>query len=428
MPTSRTLLAVAATALVALATGCAQAPLPDAPAGDTSPGGPAPVSTSATPTPSPTVAAPEPQALKAAGDAWLADQRAKAPGARFIGTSDVIASGNGVFGVRLSAERVLATDAVITSHTLYGDGSAVWTGADLVSDRALAARAIVDAALTRRARPAATLADPAVRDTLFQDVSFDTNGDLLVVAPTGLLAPYQGTRFTVRVPAAAIEALLTGPGRRVREASGVTLTRPAQDRPVDCADARCVALTWDDGPGPDTARLLDSLQAAGARGTFFWLGPQAAKHSDEVRRAASLGVVGNHGWSHAQLNKLSRDGQARDVQRGAAAFAAAGAPAPTLLRPPYGAFNGTTRTLGVPLVIWDVDTLDWFTKDRQAVVDAVLTQVTPGSIVLMHDIHAPTVDAAPAILEGLARRGYTTVTVPELMGAEPAAGAVITRR
>lgn len=197
---------------------------------------------------------------------------------------------------------------------------------------------------------------------------------------------------------------------------------------VNCAVAKCVALTFDDGPGRHTGRLLDSLKASNTKATFFVLGQATTTRPALVRLAAQEGhVVASHGWDHRQFTRLGAAAQRDQIRRTASAIVRAGAPAPTLFRPPYGAYNATTRALGVPLVLWNVDPLDWKYRSAPTVTRKVLAQVRPGSIVLLHDIHGSTVDAVPGIISQLKARGYTLVTVPELLGS-PQPGRVYSRR
>ena len=87
----------------------------------------------------------------------------------------------------------------------------------------------------------------------------------------------------------------------------------------------------------------------------------------------------------------------------------------TLLRPPYGAYNSTVAAnAGMPLILWSIDTLDWKTRNAQNTIQVVMNEVRDGSIVLMHDIHSPSVDAAEVLIPRLIQAGYQLVTVSEL--------------
>ena len=101
---------------------------------------------------------------------------------------------------------------------------------------------------------------------------------------------------------------------------------------------------------------------------------------------------------------------------------------PTVFRPPYGSYNATTRkVVGAPMILWDVDTLDWKTRSTDATVASAVGDARAGSIVLMHDIHAPTLDAVPRVVAGLRERGFTLVTVSQLLGPQEP-GSVSSRR
>lgn len=193
---------------------------------------------------------------------------------------------------------------------------------------------------------------------------------------------------------------------------------PYQGETVDCTRAKCVALTFDDGPGPHTARLLDHLARARVRATFFVVGAQAEANAALLRRiVAERHELGNHTWSHARLTGLPAEGVRREVQRTQQAVHRCTGVRPRLFRPPYAVTDArVARAAGLPQIMWSVDPMDWRAADPERTVRAVLRDVHPGAIVLLHDTHAPTVAAVPQILARLERRGYRFVTVSELFG------------
>lgn len=186
--------------------------------------------------------------------------------------------------------------------------------------------------------------------------------------------------------------------------------------PVDCSVVKCVALTFDDGPGPYTGRLLDELRAADVRATFFLLGQNVAGHRRLVRRMVrEKHEVGNHSWSHPDLTTLPSGEVRAQVLRTQRAVEEAAGVAPVLFRPPYGAIDArVARTVGMPMILWSVDSLDWLHRDVRRNIVVGVRRPRSGGIVLFHDIHRPSVAAVPTILEGLKRRGFTFVTVSEL--------------
>lgn len=177
-----------------------------------------------------------------------------------------------------------------------------------------------------------------------------------------------------------------------------------------------VALTFDDGPSSFTDRLLDCLEANNAKATFFMVGKEIASFPDEVKRMEKLGCeLGNHTYDHTDLTSLSPEdmsAQIAGVDEELLSLTGHGA---TVLRPPYGAINDSVRsTVGTPMILWSIDTLDWETQDAQATVDTALSQVQDGSIILMHDIFSTSVDAAELLVPKLIEQGYQLVTVHEL--------------
>src|SRR5699024_3041678 len=169
-----------------------------------------------------------------------------------------------------------------------------------------------------------------------------------------------------QIAAAAAEELafagLPAP-QAVPARTGKSITFPGEDG-VDCQVEKCIALTFDDGPAPGTNRLLDILAAGEASSSFSLIGSQMPSSPEVVQRMVSDGhIVGNHTWSHPQLPQQSREAVRTQIERTTQAIVEAGAPAPALFRPPYGALSNKVRKevagLGYATVLWDVDTLDW---------------------------------------------------------------------
>ena len=190
------------------------------------------------------------------------------------------------------------------------------------------------------------------------------------------------------------------------------------------------ALTFDDGPDPETTpALLDLLARHGAKATFFLIGRRVARHPGLVARIAAEGhAIGNHSWDHPALPGLSHAQVMDQLRRTTAAItAAAGAP-PRLMRPPYGDQSPgsrlAARRLGLQVVAWSVVGADWSDDDGATVAARVLDGLHPGAIVLLHDTLAswsaerfrdrePTLAAVEAVLA--ARPDWRFVTVPELL-------------
>lgn len=191
------------------------------------------------------------------------------------------------------------------------------------------------------------------------------------------------------------------------------------------ADAKLIALTFDDGPGKNTTpRLLDELKKRGAKATFFVVGSNAKKYPDLIRRMAEEGhAIGNHSYSHQNLVKADEATMKEQILRCAELIQTITGHMPTLLRPPGGNFDDRLQTYaketGLSLVNWTVDTRDWKTRDKEAILAAAFQTGTygiqDGAIVLMHDVYESTVDAAVEMMDRLQEQGYILVTVPELL-------------
>lgn len=180
-----------------------------------------------------------------------------------------------------------------------------------------------------------------------------------------------------------------------------------------------VALTFDDGPGKYTDRLLDCLKKNNAKATFFMVGSSVPGYKATVKKMADMGCeLGNHSYSHAYLTGLSGSGIASEVSRTSTNIKKAAGRGPTLFRLPYGAGASDSRVLsalGLPSIYWSIDTRDWAnTGNPDHTVKEVLNNVKSGDIVLMHDIHYSSVVAAERIIPELKKRGYQLVTVSQL--------------
>lgn len=181
-----------------------------------------------------------------------------------------------------------------------------------------------------------------------------------------------------------------------------------------------VALTYDDGPGKYTDKLLDCLEENNAKATFFMLGENAERYPDIVKRIYDSGMeLGNHTYDHKMLPTLSSEEISDEIGKTNSIIEnAAGVPADSL-RPPGGSFNESVQELaGMPIIKWSLDTKDWKTKNADATYQKTMDNVQDGSVVLMHDIHESSVEASLRLIPELVEKGYKLVTVQELAKAK----------
>lgn len=201
--------------------------------------------------------------------------------------------------------------------------------------------------------------------------------------------------------------------------AGVTFSRVSVREPY-------VAMTFDDGPHPrNTPRLLDMLRDRNIKATFYVIGRNVDLYPALTRRIVAEGhEIGNHTYTHGNLTKMSDAKVREEMIKGRNSIAKAVGVQPRTMRPPYGALFQRQRAMihaefGYPTILWSVDPRDWQRPGPSVVTSRILSGTTPGAIILAHDLHAPTVDAMPATLDGLLRKGYKFVTVSQLLAIKP---------
>ena len=181
------------------------------------------------------------------------------------------------------------------------------------------------------------------------------------------------------------------------------------------------ALTFDDGPDIRyTPLLLDGLKERNVRVSFFLLGEKVEQYPELVERMQKEGhLVGNHTYHHVQLNKLNETKAREEILKTNNLIYETAGVYPLYLRPPFGAWKKNLE-LCVEMfpVFWDIDTLDWKTRNAKNTINVVMNEVKDGSIILMHDIFKESVDAAEVFIPQLIQEGYQLVTVSELAAAK----------
>lgn len=205
--------------------------------------------------------------------------------------------------------------------------------------------------------------------------------------------------------------------------SGITFTRVN-------VPGNYIAITFDDGPHPqNTPRLLDMLRARNIKATFFVIGRNVDLYPQVVRSTVAEGhEIANHSYTHRLLSKLSDSEIRQDLARCRDAVSRAAGYSMRVMRPPYGGLQPRQRVLvhsefGYPTILWSVDPLDWKRPGAGVVTSRILRGASSGGIVLSHDLHSQTVDAMPATLDGLLRRGFRFVTVSQLIAMQSVAAA-----
>ncbi|KXL52031.1 peptidoglycan-N-acetylmuramic acid deacetylase PdaC [Anaerotignum neopropionicum] len=241
-------------------------------------------------------------------------------------------------------------------------------------------------------------------------------------------------RVDLFIPYSELAGLLNGVGIEAPPVVEKDEAQPIQpvtkpEREID-PNKPMVALTFDDGPNPiQTGRILDALEENGVVATFFDLGKLVEAYPETVQRELALGCeVGSHSYSHKNFNTLSAKAIAEDVAKTAEAFRKTTGAEPTLFRPPYGNCNDFVKAnIPLSMVTWSVDTLDWKSKNADAIMNVIRSEGSlDGKVILMHGIYETSAAATERLIPYLLERGYQLVTVSEILeykhGVQPENG------
>ena len=291
-----------------------------------------------------------------------------------------------------------------------------------------AARNNIKETIKQRQQAELDLNETITQETLSNFVITDGGNSIAWPIGQASLLPSAYGEMTIKVPIDAVAKYLQNPTARKLanipkppEPKPAPKPAPAVPAPAPTTGNKVIALTFDDGPGPYTAHLLDVLDQYGAKATFFLIGSKVSSQANVVRSIHARGhQLGNHSWSHPELPKLPVDQIAGEIDRTNDAIKQATGVTPAILRPPYGAVNGVVleqlRLRGMSSILWSVDTRDWADRNSDIICSRAVAGARPGAIILMHDIHQTSVGAVPCILSALKQQGYSFVTVQGLLG------------
>lgn len=179
-----------------------------------------------------------------------------------------------------------------------------------------------------------------------------------------------------------------------------------------------VALTFDDGPSKKyTPLLLKGLKARNIHASFFLMGKNIEENKDIVKQMHDDGhLIGNHTYDHVLLNKIPAEKAREEIEKTNNIIFEITGVYPSYIRPPFGAWrNNMELSVTMFPVFWDVDTLDWKSRNVNSILDIVRNHVHDGSIILMHDEYETSVEAALKIIDLLTEKGYDFVTVDQLL-------------
>lgn len=189
--------------------------------------------------------------------------------------------------------------------------------------------------------------------------------------------------------------------------------------PTILNDDKKVALTFDDGPNNTSSlQILNTLKKYNIKATFFMLGTMVDNYPDVVKKIHEAGHdIGNHTYDHKDLTKLDEASIKQEIDSTNQKIEKLTGEKPTLLRPPYGAYNDRVTKVepNMTIALWNIDTLDWKTHNPTAILGEVKKELQPHSIVLMHDIHQDSADSLENVIKFLKSQDYTFVLAKDLI-------------
>jgi peptidoglycan/xylan/chitin deacetylase (PgdA/CDA1 family) len=193
---------------------------------------------------------------------------------------------------------------------------------------------------------------------------------------------------------------------------------------VKTAD-RWIALSFDDGPGEPTARVLDILKEEGAEATFFCIGKKIPGNEDLMKRITSEGhLIGNHSFSHhTWFDLFSSRRMLTDIMEMNRLTKDVTGLSPKFFRPPYGVTNPNLKKAvmkgGFISIGWSVRSYDTMIKNRQRLLNKILSALKPGAIVLLHDTSETTVAILPELLKAIRNKGFQVVRLDKMINLNP---------
>lgn len=197
-----------------------------------------------------------------------------------------------------------------------------------------------------------------------------------------------------------------------------TTTAKKSDKPLKNKEnnSKVIAFTFDDGPSKYTTEIMDILDEYGAKATFFEVGYNIKNRKDVVLEVVERGFeVGNHTTDHSNLNKLKKEKVISKIYDNNETFKEITGQEFKLLRPPYGNCKTSVKELiDVPIIIWNVDSRDWESRNTEKIVELVKKETEPGDIVLFHDLYPTTKEAIKILVPYFYEQGYQIVGVSEL--------------
>ena len=255
----------------------------------------------------------------------------------------------------------------------------------------------------------------SAQDENYKHFYFDAEGLNIIFPPSKITN--LDNQIKINIPWSNINVLLKEEYRNKDNLNEEEIIIPDTRDIEKYRDTKLIAFTFDDGPNEETTKiLLDNLNKYDAKVTFFVLGSRAKSNKEIIKRAYQEGNdIASHTYSHKELTRLKDKKIIKEVEKTNEIIKDTIGVEPIYLRPPYGSINDHIKTLtNMHIVCWNVDSLDWKTKNRKKIKKKIVSHAKDGSIVLVHDIYEESVYGALMAMEELKKQGYSFVTITEM--------------
>lgn len=248
----------------------------------------------------------------------------------------------------------------------------------------------------------------------YENFEFNEEG-LNVLFPPYQVAPWSEGEIKVVIPYDKIKDIINFEIPENKENEVIKIERNTRDV-ENLKGKKVIAVTFDDGPSNKTEYLLQELEKEDWKVTFFVLGSRAKEYPELIKKMYKDGhEIGSHTYSHLNLKNLSDYEIYKEINNTNKIIEETIGIKPQYLRPPYGNTNDHIKEIAdMTTILWNVDTLDWKSRNEDAVYKEIMKNASDGSIILLHDLYQTSIDGAIKAMKELEKQGYEFVTIDEM--------------
>ncbi len=185
-------------------------------------------------------------------------------------------------------------------------------------------------------------------------------------------------------------------------------------------DRKEIAITFDDGPHPNTLKVLEVLEKFQVKAGFFCIGNRIQKHQEIFKKIAQAGhTIGNHSYSHDyMLPFFSEKKLVADILQAESLITGLAGYSNKIFRPPFGVTNPTVARVvartGLLAIGWNLRSFDTIAGKREKLIGRILRKIKPGTVLLLHDDREGTAEILETILLYCKKAGFAVVDIKSI--------------